>query len=74
MKPTRLVVAAAQMKFLESIAGNLSWIREAIHSSAKAGVEVILFPECAVTGYNRDIASFTRREITSALEAVINFW
>jgi hypothetical protein len=47
MKPARLVIAAAQMKFRAAIADNVSWIAEAIHSSAKAGADVILFPECA---------------------------
>jgi hypothetical protein len=30
MKPTRLVIAAAQMKFRAAIADNVSWITEVI--------------------------------------------
>jgi predicted amidohydrolase len=70
MKPTRVVIAVAQMKFRTFIADNVSWIAEAIHSSAKAGAEVILFPECAVTGYNRDFAAVSRAEVEAALQKI----
>jgi predicted amidohydrolase len=70
MKPTRLVVAAAQMKFRAAIADNLSWIVEAIHSSAKAGADVVLFPECAVTGYHRDFAAVSSPEVAAALRSI----
>jgi predicted amidohydrolase len=70
MKLTRVVVAAAQMKFRTAIADNVSWIAEVIHSSAKAGADVILFPECAVTGYNRDFAAVSPREVEAALQSI----
>ncbi len=70
MKPTRLVIAAAQMKFRTAIADNVSWIVEAIHSSAKAGAEVILFPECAVTGYNCDFTAVSAPEVNAALRSI----
>ncbi len=70
MKPPRVVVAAAQMKFRPAIADNVAWITEVIHSSAKAGADVILFPECAVTGYNRDFAAVSPREVAAALRSV----
>jgi hypothetical protein len=50
MKSTRVVRAAAQMKFRAAIADDVSWMTEVIHSSAKAGADVILCPERAVTG------------------------
>ena len=56
---TRIIIAAAQMKFRAAISDNVSWITEVIHASAKAGADVILFPECAVTGYNRDFAAIS---------------
>jgi predicted amidohydrolase len=70
MKSTRVVVAAAQMKFRTAIADNVSVIAEVIHSSAKAGADIILFPECAVTGYNRDFAAFSRPEVEAALQSI----
>jgi len=70
MKTNRLVVAVAQMKFRAAIRDNVSWMVEVIHSSARAGADVILFPECAVTGYNCDFASVSRVEINSALQTI----
>jgi predicted amidohydrolase len=70
MKPTRVVIAVAQMKFRTSITDNVSWIAETIHSSAKAGAEFILFPECAVTGYNRDFAAVSAPEVEAALQGI----
>ena len=70
MKPTRVVVAAAQMKFRATIADNVSRILEVIHSSAKSGANIILFPECAVTGYNRDFAQVSPMEVQAALKNI----
>jgi predicted amidohydrolase len=70
MKPTRLAIAVAQMKFRAAISDNISWITEVIHSSAKAGAEAVLFPECAVTGYNCDFARVSRSEIGAALQTI----
>ena len=70
MKSTRVVVAAAQMKFRTAIADNVSAIAELIHSSAKAGADIILFPECAVTGYNCDFAAVSRPEVEAALRSI----
>jgi predicted amidohydrolase len=70
MKPTRIVIAAAQMKFRTAMVDNVSWIAEMIHSSAKAGADVILFPECAVTGYSRDFAAVSAPEVKAALQSI----
>ncbi len=70
MKTNRLTVAVAQMKFRPAIGDNLAWITEVIHSSAKAGADVILFPECAVTGYNCDFAAASASEINAALRTI----
>jgi predicted amidohydrolase len=70
MKTSRLVVAAVQMKFRASIGENVSRITEIIHSSAKAGVEAILFPECVVSGYNCDFTSISHAQVRLALEQI----
>jgi len=67
MKASRLLVAAVQMKFRAAIADNVSWIAEIIHSSAKSGAELVLFPECAVTGYNCDFATVSPSQVEAAL-------
>ncbi|MBU6399725.1 MAG: carbon-nitrogen hydrolase family protein [Verrucomicrobia bacterium] len=70
MKSTALTVAAVQMKFRPTIAGNTAWIVGVIKGSARAGADVVLFPECAVTGYNRDLSVVSRCEVEAALEAI----
>ena len=58
------------MKFRAGTADNVSWICQIIRSSARAGANAILFPECAVTGYNRDFAEVSPPEIDAALHAI----
>jgi predicted amidohydrolase len=70
MKTSRLAIAVAQMKFRAAIGDNVSWIIEIIHSSAKAGADAILFPECAVTGYNCDFATVSGSDIGAALQTI----
>ena len=67
MKKTRLTIAVAQMKFHAAISDNVSGLTQVIHSSAKKGADAILFPECAVTGYNCDFTRISRPEIGAAL-------
>ncbi len=70
MKPTRLTIAVAQMKFRAAIKDNVFWITQVIHSSARKGVNAILFPECAVTGYNCDFTGISRSEPGAALQII----
>jgi predicted amidohydrolase len=63
-------VAAVQMKFARSIAGNLQKIERAASSATRRGADVVLFPECAVTGYGYDFSSLTPKEIREALHAI----
>lgn len=63
-------VAAVQMKFAGTIAGNLDKIERAIRKAARRRADVVLFPECAVTGYGGDFASLTSREVTELLSAL----
>ena len=59
MKRTKLQIAAVQMRFRPTIAKNVAQIVERVRSAARAGADVILFPECAVTGYRRDFKGLT---------------
>src|SRR5881397_3373435 len=59
MKRNQLQIAAVQMKFRPTIDQNVEQIVDRIHSGARAGADVILFPECAVTGYRRDFKGLT---------------
>jgi predicted amidohydrolase len=70
MKASRLVVAAAQMKFRASITENVTWMTEVIHTSAGRGVELILFPECAVTGYHCDFDAVSPSQVQAALQSI----
>ena len=70
METKRLTVAAAQMVFRPTVDENVEWITATIGSAAKAGADVVLFPECAVTGYSRDFAALSRGEIDNALHAI----
>src|SRR5262252_10637052 len=70
MKSNQLTVAAAQMKFRAAIEENVSWINQAIQSAANAGADVVLFPECAVTGYNCDFTRVSPSQVEAALHAI----
>jgi len=59
MKRAKLKIAAVQLKFRPTIGQNVEQIVDRIHSAARAGADVILFPECAVTGYRRDFKGLT---------------
>jgi predicted amidohydrolase len=52
-----LTVAAAQMKFHAGIHENLKVIRAMTAEAASAKCDVVLFPECALTGYNVDFGT-----------------
>jgi len=70
MTPTRLTIAAAQMKSRATISDNVSWLTQVIHHSAKKGANAVLFPECAVTGYNCDFSRISRSQVGAALEII----
>ena len=70
MKTTRLNIAATQMKFRADMADNVSWITTTIQASAKAGADAILFPECAVTGYNCDFDAISRAGLEAAFDHI----
>lgn len=68
--PGRWRVAVVQMKFAISLAGNLTKIERAIHAAVRQRADVVLFPECATTGYMCDFAALQPRKIRAVLDAV----
>src|SRR5947207_13425759 len=70
MKARHFVIAAAQMKFRRPISDNVAFIVETIRTSACSGADAILFPECAVTGYNCDFTRLKESETVAALADV----
>ena len=65
-----LKVAAVQMRSTRSLAENLSRVTNSIRECAAKGARVVVFPECALTGYNVDFPRFTRDDIETSLRAV----
>ncbi len=61
------------MKFADTISGNLDKIECAIRIAARRKAAVVLFPECAVTGYGYDFSSLTLSKIVEALSLVSGF-
>src|SRR6185436_1970871 len=68
--PSRLRVAAVQMKFAPTVAGNLARIGAALRNAARRGADAVLFPECATTGYACDFGNLDRGELRAALAQV----
>jgi predicted amidohydrolase len=65
-----LQIAAAQLKFRRTLPENVELIRRFIAEAARARSDVVLFPECALTGYNVDFHKLARVEIENSLKAV----
>ena len=65
-----LRIAAVQMKFRRTLPENVALICRFISQAAREGSDAVLFPECALTGYNVDFRQFRRSEIESGLKAV----
>lgn len=70
MSPKILRLAAAQLKFRALVAENLEVIRRLVAAAAQIGSDAVLFPECALTGYNVDFNAYRREEIEEGLRAV----
>src|SRR5688572_12281760 len=65
-----LRIAAVQMKFRRTIPENVEVISRFIAPAARQNIDAVLFPECALTGYNVDFRRFGRDEIENGLKAV----
>jgi predicted amidohydrolase len=63
-------IAAVQMKFAPTIEENLAKIEAAIRQAVRRRADVVLFPECAITGYACDFSSLRLGEIRAALTRV----
>ena len=59
-----------QLRFQTTLDGNLRQILEGIHRAAQRRADVVLFPECATTGYNGDFGSLNRRALRDCLVQV----
>ena len=69
--PARILrIAAVQLKCRGTLPENIERIRRFVIKAARAGSDAVLFPECALTGYNVDFRQFSPREIESALKVV----
>ncbi len=65
-----LRVAAVQMTFRRTLPDNVEVICRFISRAARANCDAVLFPECALTGYNVDFHRFERDEIEGGLKTV----
>jgi predicted amidohydrolase len=70
-KPTSLSVAAVQMRSTRDLSQNVARVCGAIAECATQGVRVVVFPECALTGYFPDaVTKLSSAQITRAEEQV----
>jgi predicted amidohydrolase len=69
-KTGSLRVAAVQMRFAQTTAENLHRIGQATAAAAKDGVDVILFPECATTGYACDFGTLDSAPLGDAIRSL----
>jgi N-carbamoylputrescine amidase len=65
-----LQIAAAQLKFRRTLPENVEVICRLIAEAARLRSDAVLFPECALTGYNVDFRKLARGEIENGLTAV----
>lgn len=66
-----LKVAAVQLRSSRDLADNLSRITNSIHDCARQGARVVVFPECALTGYFEDVVTnLSAARISGAVEQV----
>lgn len=69
--PATLVVAVVQFQSGADIAENVDRHCRHIRDCAQAGAQVVVFPECSVTGYSKDIAGFSNAGELAQAEARI---
>ncbi|MBX3734057.1 MAG: carbon-nitrogen hydrolase family protein [Verrucomicrobiae bacterium] len=69
-RPGCLRVAAVQMAFAGSIAGNLAKIGQAAGEAARRDADAVLFPECATTGYACNFGALDAGALREALHEV----
>jgi predicted amidohydrolase len=70
-EPAILKCAAVQMRSTRDLAANSRRIAKSIQDTAAKGARVVVFPECALTGYFEDtITNLSTMEITNAASQV----
>lgn len=66
-----LRVAAIQFRSSRDLGDNVSRITKQIHDAATNGVRVVIFPECALSGYFEDvITNLSSAQLTAAEEKI----
>jgi predicted amidohydrolase len=70
MPARRLRIAAAQLKFRPSVPENVALLAQFIAQAASKGNDAVLFPECALTGYQVDFRQLSPATIEAGLNAV----
>lgn len=68
--PKQLRVAAVQMIFADTIAGNLEKIERAAVKAAAGHADAVLFPECATTGYACDFGTLKPATLHQVLQSI----
>jgi predicted amidohydrolase len=68
--PKTIQVSAAQFNSHPSITENVQRIRGIVAQAARSGSDAVLFPECALTGYNIDFRRLSRGDVESGMKAV----
>lgn len=63
-------VAAVQMKFVATVAGNVAKLEAALAHAVRRNADAVLFPECVTTGYNRDFTRLSWPQVQAALGRV----
>lgn len=64
-------LAVAQMRLDRRLEDNLARIVTMLEQAAEEGVDVLVFPECALSGYDLDyVAGLSRSELEQAIDAV----
>jgi predicted amidohydrolase len=61
-----LHVAAVQISSTENMSDNVIRINKAIRDCAERGVRVVVFPECALSGYSEAVVNLTSEQIANA--------
>jgi len=65
-----LRVAVVQQNAAPSLAGNVERIEASARRARRLGADVVLFPECATTGYTFDFGCLDSREMRRVLRSV----
>src|SRR4051812_27043934 len=70
--PSTLRVAAVQMRSTRSLSENVEVHRKHLERCAREGAQVVVFPECSLTGYSDDesMHKLKAEDVRAALDSV----